>query len=536
MRHTTDAVIIGGGINGMVAAAELAGAGWSVTLIERNSDLGGFIASGERTLPGYIHDTYSSWHPLFMAGPAYASLGHDLHRHGLEYCNTDGYVTASVDDGGNAVIAYRDPEQTAAGFEHAPDRTAYLAALTRFVDNAERVGGLLGTELHSWQAARQGIGLLQSIGRRPGEAWIRDLLTSGRSWCRSNFIGPEVDHLWTPWLLHAGLSPDHASGGFMVPVLAATLHGFGLPVVAGGAGRFVEAFRSLLEERGVEIVTGLEVDSIQVDGNVATAVSAGSDRWQARRAVLASVAPRALYHELLGDSAAVGVTTRLEADRYRPGRGEMQIHVALSAPLQWNDSRLVETPLIHLSDGSNSTAIACSEAEAGLLPGKPTVVVGQHHLLDPSRVPAGAASLWIQLQEVPYSPAGDSIREIDTSAGWTQELSADYAQRVLARIQRHAPDLPAKVLAVDTVTPVDLERHNPNAIHGDPYCGSAELDQNFLWRPLPSAGSHSTGVRQLWHIGAATHPGPGLGGGSGHLVAERLTARDNFFRFSRSKR
>src|SRR5262249_8996107 len=87
-----DAVVVGSGINGLVAAAELAQAGWSVIILERNSEIGGFIATEERTLPGYLHDTFSSWHPLFVSGPAYAALGELLHRHGLEYRNTDGWV------------------------------------------------------------------------------------------------------------------------------------------------------------------------------------------------------------------------------------------------------------------------------------------------------------------------------------------------------------------------------------------------------------------------------------------------------------
>ena len=82
-----DAVVVGAGINGMVAAAELAMAGWSVALLERNPRIGGFIDSAERTLPGYTHDTYSSWHPLFVSSPAYAALGDALARHGLTYRN-----------------------------------------------------------------------------------------------------------------------------------------------------------------------------------------------------------------------------------------------------------------------------------------------------------------------------------------------------------------------------------------------------------------------------------------------------------------
>jgi phytoene dehydrogenase-like protein len=525
MHNTSDAVIVGSGINGLVAAAELAGAGWSVTLIERNERLGGFIASEERTIPGYVHDTYSSWHPLFMAGPAYAALGADLHRHGLEYHNTDGLVTASVDDDGRTVVAHRDPEATAAEFEHPADREAYLAALGRFADNAEHVGGLLGTELRSWAAARHSAGLLRNTGVKGGEAWLRDVLTSGRSWCRNTFRGSEVDRLWTPWLLHAGLSPDHASGGFMLPVMAATTHGLGLPVVGGGAGRFVDAFHALLRERGVQVVTGTEVETILVTHGRAVGVTAGNRTWSARRAVLASVTPGALYDGLLRDTPDIPRPLRAEASRYRFGRGEMQIHVALSSPLAWHDSRLVDTPLIHLSDGSASTAVACAEAEANLLPRRPTVVVGQQYVLDPTRVPTGAASLWIQLQEVPYAPAGDAAGELDTTAGWTKQLAQDYATRVLARIGLHAPDVHERVRAVDVVTPVDLEQHNPNAVHGDPYGGAAELDQSFLWRPLPSAGSHRAPVAGLWHIGASTHPGPGLGGGSGHLTAQALTGR-----------
>ncbi|WP_239155121.1 FAD-dependent oxidoreductase [Amycolatopsis sp. FDAARGOS 1241] len=89
--------MIGSGVNGLVAAAELAGAGWSVTLVERNDRLGGFIASEDRTLPGYVHDTFSSWHPLFVSGGAYAALGEELHRHGL------GRVDFGVGDAGLVV-------------------------------------------------------------------------------------------------------------------------------------------------------------------------------------------------------------------------------------------------------------------------------------------------------------------------------------------------------------------------------------------------------------------------------------------------
>lgn len=518
-----DAVVVGSGINGLVAAAELARAGWSVVLVERNADLGGFIATEERTLPGYRHDTFSSWHPLFVSGPAYASLGEDLHRHGLAYRNTDGAVTASVSDDGRVVVAHRDSERTAAGFADPADRVTYLAALQRFGAHADAVGGLLGGELRSAAALRSAGRVVRSMGRAEAERWLRDVTASGRGYCTREFRGGEVDHLWVPWLLHAGLSPDHASGGFLLPVLAATVHGFGLPVVAGGAAEFVTAFRRLLESAGVVIRTSAPVERIMVENGRAVGVVAAGRVIRARRAVLASVTPTALYGSLLPPEA-VPDAVRDQAAGFRYGRGEMQLHVALSAPLHWHDERLRGIPLVHLSDGSASTGIACAEAEAGLLPSRPTVVVGQQHLLDPDRVPEGAGALWLQLQEVPHQPRGDAGGELETGRGWTTELADGYARRVLDRIAQHAPGLAATVRTVDVITPTELERRNPNAVAGDPYGGCAGLDQSYVWRPLPATPRHATPVPGLWQIGASTHPGPGLGGGSGHLVATTLAA------------
>src|SRR5262245_42762901 len=139
MSGEADAIIVGSGINGLVAAAELALAGWSVIVLERNAEIGGFIASEPRTLPGYVHDTFSSWHPLFVSGPAYAALGELLHRHGLEYRNTDRWIAASVADDGRATFAHRDPQRTAAGFTCAEDRDAYLAMLQRLGENMTSV-------------------------------------------------------------------------------------------------------------------------------------------------------------------------------------------------------------------------------------------------------------------------------------------------------------------------------------------------------------------------------------------------------------
>jgi phytoene dehydrogenase-like protein len=145
-------------------------------------------------------------------------------------------------------------------------------------------------------------------------------------------------------------------------------------------------------------------------------------------------------------------------------------------------------------------------------------------------VPAGSAALRLQLQEVPFSHLADSAGELDTTQGWTAALARGYAEWVLSRIARHAPDVHDKILAVDMVTPAQLAEYNPNAVNGDPCDGSGELDQSYLWRPLRMPGRHATAIRGLWHVGASTHPGAGLGGGSGHMVAARLTGQPRFAR------
>ncbi|MDP3892198.1 NAD(P)/FAD-dependent oxidoreductase, partial [Nocardioides sp.] len=458
MSPSYDAVVVGAGINGLVAAAELAGAGWRVALVDERDRIGGFIASDELTLDGFTHDTFSSWHPLFQAGPGYAELGADLHRHGLAYCNTDGPVTASVSERG-AVVAHRSAEETAAAFDEPGDRDAYAAMLAQLTDWAPHVFGALGSELAPRDLLRLGYGAARRLGRAGLPELLRASAQSGRGLVRERFSGHEVDQLWSPWLLHAGLAPDQATGGLMLPVMAFTMHEVGLPVVEGGAGNFTAAFAALLVERGVEVLLGTRVDGIEVRDGRATAVHAGSTRIEATRAVLASTSTHRLYDELL-PAAAVDEPGRRAAERHRPGRAAAQVHLALDRPVSWADSRLDAVPLTHISNGSASTAVACAQAEAGLLPAEPTVVVGQQYVLDPSRAPAGRATLWIQLQELPWAPVGDAAGEIDTSEGWTSKVAEAYTDRVIARIERFAPGLTATVLARHIIAPTDLAAAN----------------------------------------------------------------------------
>jgi phytoene dehydrogenase-like protein len=202
----------------------------------------------------------------------------------------------------------------------------------------------------------------------------------------------------------------------------------------------------------------------------------------------------------------------------------MQIHYALKAPPRWRDPELGKVALLHLTPGLDSVSKAVNEAERGMLPAEPTVCVGQPTALDPSRAPEGAAILWLQLPEAPRFIKGDAAGEIAAPADgrWTAEIRERFADRVEALLVRHIEGFRDSVIARRSYSPADLEALNVNLVGGDPYGGYCGIDQFFLWRPLPGAANHATGVARLHHIGASTHPGPGLGGGSGFLVAQAL--------------
>jgi phytoene dehydrogenase-like protein len=202
----------------------------------------------------------------------------------------------------------------------------------------------------------------------------------------------------------------------------------------------------------------------------------------------------------------------------------MQIHFALSEPPAWDgDARLRETAVVHLTPGLDGVSRAVNEADRGLLPAEATVVVGQPLTIDPSRAPAGRGLLWIQLQELPWHVKGDAAGELPVRDGtWTESLRERYADRIQARIARHVPNLESSLLGRTVLSPADLQAANVNLVHGDPYGGSLALDQNFLWRPLGASPGHRTFVEGVWHVGASTHPGPGLGAGSGTIAADGI--------------
>jgi phytoene dehydrogenase-like protein len=508
-----DAVAIGSGINSLAAAALLAKRGWRVCVLERNDWLGGAIRTAEITEPGFVHDVFACWHPLFTGSAAYAELKDDLEARGLEYLNTDLPTATLFPDGASAFLTTsHDANVGALG-------PGWARTVESFMPNADLAFGVLSTELWSRDGLKLGARALRRLGRRGVVEFAGNVLTSCRDWTAETFEDERARGVFAPWVLHTGLGPDAASSGFMAQVIGVAIELGGMPVPRGGGVKLVEALRGIVEDGGGACETGRQVEQVVVELGRATGVrAADGEVVEATRAVLANVTPQQLYGDLLGGSGPVE-----EARRFRFGRGEMQIHFALSEPPRWQgDERLGRTAIVHLTPGLDGVSRAVNEAERGLLPAEATVVVGQPMAVDPSRAPGGSWILWIQLQEVPSRPRGDAAGELETKHGWTEALREAYADRIQARIAHHAPNLESAILRRVAYSPADIEAADVNMVGGDIYAGSCALDQNLLWRPRPGLPGHRTHVDRLWHIGASTHPGPGLGAGSGTLVAKEL--------------
>jgi phytoene dehydrogenase-like protein len=513
-----DAVLVGSGVNSLACGALLARAGWRVCILERGDWLGGAIHSAEITEPGFVHDVFSAWHPLWVGGAAHAELGDDLSARGLEYLNT-ALPTATAFPDGQASFLLRTAEGNAQ--EIGPE---WPGMLERFEPNADLAFGVLGTELWSPAGLAFGAKAVRRLGRNGFAAFTGDLLQTSRDWLQQTFESERAHGLLAPWVLHTGLGPDAAASGFMTQVIAVAVQEGGMPIPRGGGANLAAALVQLIRDKGGTCETGVDVERVLVQSGRATGVrTATGETVSAERAVIANVTPTQLYERLL-DAGEVPAAVVDAARRFRYGRAEMQIHFALSEPARWRgDERLNDTALVHVTPGLDGVSRAVNEAERGLLPAEATIVVGQPLTIDPSRAPAGKGLLWIQLQELPWRVKGDAAGGLDVGEGvWSERLKERYANRIQARLEHHIPNLESGLLQRVVLSPADLERMNMNLRHGDPYGGALSLDQNFLWRPFSRAPGHATAIGRLWHIGASTWPGPGLGAGSGTIVAHEL--------------
>ncbi|WP_047683582.1 MULTISPECIES: NAD(P)/FAD-dependent oxidoreductase [Xenorhabdus] len=525
-------IIVGSGINSLVCAALLAIWGKSVLVLERNAIPGGCIRT-EELFPGYTHDVFSCWYPLFLNSPAYQVLKPALEKAGVEFIYSD-YSTGLVQPNGRGIALKQSMLASALKFDAiAPkDGVAFCRMAQQILhDDAALIFGLLGQNPYGFGILK----LLFSEWRKRGIDGLTEFLGNSletfRRWSERELQSEFSRALIAPWALHTGLGPDDAGSALIGKLTFAAVIAGGMPVVKGGGSRIVEALQAIIEQHGGQLLTHTQVDRIITQGHGkkrrAFGVIAAGKVYHACDAVVCNVTPQQLYGHLLND---IPDTVRQRAQSYRYGRGGMQIHFALNTPPSWCEPELRHVPLIHLTESMEQVCLSVTQANNGYLPSHPTLAIGQPTALDASRAPEGGWILWVQMQELPGYLKGDALGEIPIPADgkWNETVREAVADRVQSRLETVIPGFSSSIVGRKAYSPADLQALNCNLVGGDPYSGICSPDQFFWLRPFASSQgtqAHQTFVSNIFHIGASTHPGPGLAGTSGYLVARQLARR-----------
>ncbi|PID69492.1 MAG: FAD-dependent oxidoreductase [Flavobacteriales bacterium] len=521
--HTYHTILIGGGINNLVCASLLAKAGKKVLILERSEFLGGCIRSEE--IEGCVVDTLSTAYPLFVTSPAYGELKTDLDAEGIEFCVTE-TPTGTILSNKNYALIKTDREKNRTDYNalNTGDGDRFREQISFIEQNADFLFSFLGKELVTFSMAKYVAKYVWKTGIKDTFDKAGVFVSNVRNDLPKHFYGNELQAVLAPWVLHTGLSPDSPFSATMAKIVAFTIELVGLPMVKGGSYKIVEAFKNIIEKKGGEIKLGQDVEEILVDAKgVVLGVKTNANTFRAKN-VVASVTPTQLYGRLLKTSNKIPKKVTKDAGNYKYGMGNMQIHLVMNEAPKWYDENLSKVTYVHLSDGIDDVSRACTQAKNQELPEKGTIAIGQPTATDPSRAKEGKHVLWIQLPECPNFPKADASKELSylCKGEWTEELREAYADKIINRMGDYISNIKSATIARKVISPKDLSQLNINLVNGDPYGGLCEIEQFLVFRPLKSTKNHTTPIKNLYHSGASTHPGPGLGGGSGFLIAQHL--------------
>lgn len=467
-----DAVVVGSGPNGLMAAVEMARAGRRTVVFEAAATPGGGARSAALTEPGFVHDVCSTVHPTALASTAFATL--PLTERGVEWCHPDLPLAHPI-DGGRAGLLHRSVDETAAGL--GPDAAAYRRVFDPLVSRADAVSATLlapfGIPRAPFTMARFGVEAVRSVQGLTGRRFVSD----------------EARALMAGSAAHAMVSldaPATAGYGLFLNLLA---HAVGWPVARGGSQRIVDALVAELGAHGGEVVTDHPVTAL--------------DALPPARSTLLDVTPRQLL-ALGGDR--IPSRYRRTLRRYRYGPGVFKIDWALSEPVPWTNPGVGRAATVHL--GGTIAEIAAAEADvlAGRVPERPFVIFVQATTADPSRAPAGRHTGWAYC----HVPNGSTV---------------DCTEAIEAQVERFAPGFRDTVLARRTMHAAGMEAYDANYVGGDINGGAGTLSQIFT-RPAVSVHPWVTPVRGVYLCSSATPPGGGVHGMCGWHAARAALRRD----------
>ncbi|CQD02215.1 dehydrogenase [Mycolicibacterium conceptionense] len=463
------AVVVGSGPNGLAAAIVLARAGHEVTVLEASDEVGGGVRSG--TLGGVVVDHCSAIHPMAVGSAFLAGL--NLERHGLRWCWPE-VDCAHPLDGGDAGLLYRSVEQTAAGLgvDGPRWRALFAGPAARFDTLADDImGPLLRVPAHPLTLARFGVptvlpaSVLARIFRTPAPRAL---------------FGGVAAHTFRP--LHYPMTSAIGLG-----ILTAG-HRHGWAVAEGGSQAITDALVSALTEFGGKVRTGV-------------AITAAAQLPQADITMF-DLAPTAVA-DILGDR--LPRRTARGFRRFRYGPGAFKVDFAIRGPVPWTNAEVGRAGTVHLGGDFDEIAATEREIQAGRMPRRPFVLVGQQYLADPGR------------------SAGE-INPIYAYAHVPHDYSGDATDAIIAQFERFAPGFADRIVATAVRSTTEMSVYNPNYVGGDICTGAKDIRQ-LAFGPRPTLAPYDVGIPGMYICSAATPPGPGAHGMCGANAANRALAQ-----------
>lgn len=513
-----DAIVVGAGPNGLVAANLLADAGWSVLVLEANDEPGGSVRSAELIEPGFLNDACSAFYPLATGGSPIDDLR--LDQHGLRWLHAPTVLAHPVADGSCPIIS-RDLATTAGSLDalHPGDGAAWEDLMRRWTDLQPHLSRLIYRPFPPVAAAG---GLLRTLPPRDLARFGRFLMLPARRMGEEEFGGEAARRLLAGCALHADLTPESTLSGFFGWLMCSLGQANGFPVPEGGARSITDALVARLRSKGGTVRCGEAVEQVEVSHGRAVGVRTASGSARARRAVLADVNAPMLYTRLVAAGDLPGSVLG-DIERFHWDDATFKVDWTLDGPIPWTAPEARGAGTVHIAEGTDALTVVASELARGLLPARPFLLLGQQSMTDPSRQPAGRETAWAYTH-VPRNVRGDAGGTLGST--WSDDDVAGFTARIEDEVEALAPGFQQLIRGRHVLTPGGFEAENPNLHAGAINGGTAQLHQQLVFRPVPGLGRATTPITGLYLASSSAHPGGGLHGAPGANAARAAIWHD----------
>jgi phytoene dehydrogenase-like protein len=508
-----DAIVIGAGPNGLVAANMLADAGWSILVLEANPEPGGAVRTAEVTAPGFRNDLFSAFYPFTAASPVIRDL--DLGRYGLRWTHAP-TVLANARPDAEAAVLSRDLDVTVRSLDAAAegDGDRYRQMFDRWCRLSDP---LMSCLLRPFPPIRHAARLLSRTKLAGAVELARLALLPVRRLIEEERLeGENAALLFAANALHADLTPDTPGSGLFGWMLTLLGQQYGFPVPVGGASQITQALVRRANAGGAELQCSRVVRRVLVSSGRVAGVEVADGTRIACRAVLADCDATTLMLDMVG-------TSELPA-HYASGIRRMQraastfkIDWALDSPVPWTDELVIGAGTVHIADSVDELSTTAAQISMHAIPDRPFLLVGQMTTSDPTRSPPGTEAMWAYTH-VPQDATSDAGGEGVTSA-WNESDVERFADRMERRIERHAPGFTSRIVARTAMSPRQLEQLDRNLVGGDIGGGTAQLHQQLVFRPLNGWARPETPIKGLYLASASAHPGGAVHGACGANAA-----------------